>query len=117
MNGDFERSGLYPLDVTWNPARETEWLIRDVRTLTNLPFPVGLIPDHLLCDPAYITLVAAAILKSPDFDERLGLATLLGCAHTEQAPGKVFWAGVHITKDDILTVQLEDGSVFVENIT
>lgn len=116
MNGDFERSGLYPLDVTWNPARETDWLIRDVRTLTNLPFPVGLIPDHLLCDPVYITLVAATIRESPDFDERLGLATSPVYAKTGQA-GKVFWAGVSITKDDILTVQLEDGSVFVENVT
>lgn len=112
MNGEFEKSGLYPLDVTWSNRNQKQWVIRDVRTLTNFHPREGLFTDAQLEDPAFLTIVAGAIRKSPEFKERLELATS-PVFHGTYDPGAIFWAGISL-KDGYVHVELEDGSEYVE---
>lgn len=71
MRADFEKSGLYPLDITWDNERTDEWLIRDVATLENWRIPDYILTKTARHSPAEVAILAESVLPMLPLARRL----------------------------------------------
>lgn len=71
MRADFEKSGLYPLDITWDNERTDEWLIRDVATLQNWRIPDYILTKTARHNPAEVAILAESVLPMLPLARRL----------------------------------------------